>query len=127
VLCADEKTSIQARRHRHSTQPPGPGQRLRVEHEYDRQGAWAYLAAWDVRRAQLFALRTGLRPSTPEPVEQPSSCIVVHTPVHASWLYQIEIYFSVLTRKALKPNEFSSLNEFKTRKPALPVPLLAGR
>jgi hypothetical protein len=34
---------------------------------------------------------------------------LVHGPVHASWLNQIEIYFSVLQRKALTPNDFPSL------------------
>ena len=29
--------------------------------------------------------------------------IVVHTPTHASWLNQVEIYFSILQRKALTP------------------------
>jgi transposase len=40
---------------------------------------------------------------------------VVHTPVHASWLNQIEIYFSVLQRKALTPNDFTSLTETRDR------------
>jgi DDE superfamily endonuclease len=31
---------------------------------------------------------------------------VVHTPVHASWLNQAEIYFSVVQRKLLTPNDF---------------------
>jgi len=35
------------------------------------------------------------------------NAILVHTPVHASWLNQVEIYFSVLQRKALTPNEFA--------------------
>ena len=34
--------------------------------------------------------------------------ILVHLPVHASWLNQIEIYFSVLQRKALSPDDFDS-------------------
>jgi transposase len=34
---------------------------------------------------------------------------VVHTPVHASWLNQIEIYFSIVQRKVLTPNQFASL------------------
>lgn len=33
---------------------------------------------------------------------------LVHLPVHASWLNQIEIYFSVLARKALTPDHFAS-------------------
>jgi hypothetical protein len=34
-------------------------------------------------------------------------------PVHASWLNQIEIYFSIVQRKALTPNDFQSLNELE--------------
>jgi len=36
-----------------------------VEHEYARGGAWAYLAAWDVRRAKVFGrfdVATGIVP-----------------------------------------------------------------
>ena len=36
--------------------------------------------------------------------------IVVHTPIHASWLNQAEIYFSVAQRKALQPNHFEDLD-----------------
>src|SRR5882672_2965838 len=50
VLCADEKTSIQARRRKHPSTPPQPGRPIRVEHEYARAGALAYIAAWDVHR-----------------------------------------------------------------------------
>ncbi len=35
--------------------------------------------------------------------------IVVHTPVHASWLNQAEIYFSVVQRKVVTPNNFADL------------------
>lgn len=38
---------------------------------------------------------------------------VVHTPVHASWLNQCEIYFSVVARKALTPNDFPDLNSLQ--------------
>lgn len=54
VLCADEKTSIQARVRTHPTQPARPGRAARLEHEYERGGALAYLVAWDVHRARLF-------------------------------------------------------------------------
>ena len=40
---------------------------------------------------------------------------MVHTPVHASWLNQIEIYFSVVQRKVLTPNDFASLGRLKDR------------
>ena len=36
--------------------------------------------------------------------------ILVHTPVHASWLNQAEIYFSVVQRKVLTPNDFPDLD-----------------
>ena len=35
--------------------------------------------------------------------------MLVHLPVHASWLNQVEIYFSVVQRKVLTPNDFPSL------------------
>ena len=41
--------------------------------------------------------------------------VPVHTPVHASWLNQVEIYFSVLQRKALTPNHFPSLTALEER------------
>lgn len=152
VLSADEKTSIQARLRCHPTQPPGPGTAMRVEHEYDRGGAWAYHAAWDVHRAKVFgacAPATGIAPfdrlvaqvMTQPPyrsatrvfwvVDNGSShrgeraitrlqaawptLVLVHTPVHASWLNQIEIYFSIIQRKVLTPNDFGSLAEVEDR------------
>jgi len=36
---------------------------------------------------------------------------IVHTPTYASWLNQIEIYFSIVQRKVLTPNDYSSLDE----------------
>jgi DDE superfamily endonuclease len=41
--------------------------------------------------------------------------IPVHTPVHASWLNQIEVYFSIVQRKVLTPNYFRSLAEVRDR------------
>ena len=35
--------------------------------------------------------------------------LLVHTPIHASWVNQIEIYFSIVQRKVLTPNDFDSL------------------
>jgi hypothetical protein len=40
---------------------------------------------------------------------------LVHVPVHASWLNQVEIYFSVIQRKVLTPNDFTSLAEVEER------------
>jgi hypothetical protein len=41
--------------------------------------------------------------------------VPVHLPIHASWLNQIEIYFSIVTRKVPTPNDFSSRLEVKER------------
>ncbi len=40
---------------------------------------------------------------------------LIHLPVHASWLNQIELYFSIVQRKALTPNDFTSLEELAER------------
>jgi hypothetical protein len=41
--------------------------------------------------------------------------ILVHLPKHASWLNQIEIYFSIVQRKVLTPNDSASLDEVADR------------
>ena len=41
--------------------------------------------------------------------------ILVHTPVHASWVNQAEIFFSVVQRKALSPNDFPDLDAVQQR------------
>jgi transposase len=152
VISADEKTSIQARCRCHPTLPPGVARTMKVEHEYQRGGALAYLAAWDVHQARLFGRcepSTGIQPfgrlvaqvMTVEPyasatrvfwiVDNGSShrgqasvdrlqgawpnLTLIHLPVHASWLNQIEIYFSVVQRKVLTPNDFLDLAEVEQR------------
>jgi transposase len=152
VVSADEKTSIQARCRCHPTLPPGAARAMRIEHEYDRGRALAYLAAWDVHQATLFGRcepATGIAPfgrlvaqvMTSQPyasakrvfwvVDNGSShrgrasvkrlegewrnLRLVHLPIHASWLNQIEIYFSVIQRKVLTPNDFTDLAEVERR------------
>jgi hypothetical protein len=55
--------------------------------------------------------------------------ILVHLPLHASWLNQIEIYFSIVQRKVLIPNDFADcaavahrLRAFEQRTNATPRP-----
>ena len=152
VISTDEKTSIQARARIHDPSRPAPGRSMRVEHEYQRMGAWAYLVAWDIRRAKVFGMcekKTGIasfmrlveQVMNQEPyrsarrvfwvMDNGSShrgapcaerlgkrwptIIPVHTPVHASWLNQVEVYFSIVERKALTPNDFKSLAELEDR------------
>ncbi len=152
VISSDEKTSIQARCRCHPTLPPGKARMLRVNHDYDRGGALAYLAAYDVGQARVFgrcAPSTGIEPfmalveqvMTQQPyasakrvfwiVDNGSShrgkaaidrlakrfpnAVMVHTPVHASWLNQVEIYFSVIQRKVVSPNDFTNLDQVQQR------------
>ena len=150
ILSTGEKTSIQARKRLHATLPPAAGRPMRVEHEYERAGAWAYFAAWDVRNARIHGRceeKTGIDPfmrlvdqvmrlkayrsarrvfwimdngsshrgdrSDQRLQARWPNIIPVHTPVHASWLNQVEIFFSIIQRKVLDPNDFSSLDELK--------------
>jgi transposase len=39
------------------------------------------------------------------------NAIMIHTPVHASWLNQIEIFFSIIQRKVVSPNDFAGLEQ----------------
>ena len=148
VVSADEKTSIQARARCHPTLPASPGRAAWVEHEYERRGALAYLAALDVHRARLFGCvdhTTGIQPFArlvdqvmrDEPyrsarrvfwvvdngsshrgaaavhrlADRHKNLVLVHLPIHASWLNQIEIYFSIVQRKVLTPNDFASTDD----------------
>ena len=152
VVCADEKTSIQARCRCHPTLPPGRARLMRIEHEYERGGALAYLAAYDVHRARVMGRcedTTKIVPfgrlveqvMTVEPYAsaqrvfwivdngsshrgQPSidrlqgewpTLRLIHLPVHASWLDQCEIYFSIVQRKVVNPNDFDDLDQIRDR------------
>ena len=146
IISVDAKPSIQARGRCHQTSPPGPGRPMRVEHEYQRNGALALLTALDVRTGTVPAATTpattGIAPfmtlmgqvmcaepyaSAPRVfviVDNGSdhrgkkaarrlraahpNAIMIHTPVHASWLNQIEIFFSIVQKKVVSPNDFAS-------------------
>ncbi|MFC9359873.1 hypothetical protein ACFTZB_25310 [Rhodococcus sp. NPDC057014] len=43
------------------------------------------------------------------------NAVMVHTPKHASWLNQVEIYFSIIQRKVLSPNDFEDLDAVERR------------
>jgi hypothetical protein len=43
------------------------------------------------------------------------NAVLLHTPNHASWLNQVEIYFSIVQRKVLMPNDFLSLHDVPQR------------
>lgn len=59
-------------------------------------------------------LKTG--PQRKQFLTDPSKRIVFHfTPTHASWLNQIEIWFSTLTRKVIRRGDFASLEDLETK------------
>ncbi|MFC9495026.1 transposase [Streptomyces sp. NPDC056982] len=43
------------------------------------------------------------------------NAVMVHTPVHASWLNQVEIYSSIVQRKVVSPNDFTDLAQVGNR------------
>lgn len=43
------------------------------------------------------------------------NAVLVHLPVHASWLNQVEIYFSILQRKAIATGDFQDLDDLAGR------------
>jgi len=43
------------------------------------------------------------------------TAVLVHLPIHASWLNQIEIYFSIVQRKVIKPANFADLSALEQR------------
>ena len=58
--------------------------------------------------------------------EQFPNAVMVHTPVHASWLNQVEVYFSIIRRKALSPNDFTDLDVVEHRLTRVRGPLQRG-
>lgn len=67
--------------------------------------------ALDIRTPCLLDRRQRLLAPRPEAVQrlQRRWPNLVHLPVHASWLNQIEIYFSIAQRKVLEPNDFQDI------------------
>lgn len=150
VICADEKTGIQARSRRRS--PPGPHTPNHVEHQYERHGTCSYQAALIVgtgevvghcvdsntranfeilveavmahpicRRAdRVFWITDNGSAHHPNTFiwwlkKQYTNVEGLHLPTGASWLNQMELYFSVLTRKALAGESFASVSALRDR------------
>jgi len=155
VVCADEKTSIQAREPEQATRPAQPGKPVLVAPRYHRRGFLHLFAALSVadgyKLGQTFeckcfadfqtflleslvpeAIRRGVHKvklildngttHAPKQLQPwldvqaqlnnwPFTIEVLWLPANASWLDQIEIWFSVLQRKLLQPNDFDSCDK----------------
>lgn len=133
--------------------PSGKDRTMRIEHEYERVGALAYLTACDVHRTKLFGrcepknsiesfgrlveqvageelyasadrvfwvVDNGSSHRGRTSVERLEGrwpyLKLVHLLTHASWLNQIEVYFSAVQRKVLTPNDFAGLSALAERR-----------
>jgi len=155
VVCADEKTSIQARQREQESRPAQAGKPLLVSPRYKRQGFLHLFAALSVADGQKYG-RTAERKRFVDFQSFLLECLIpealqrgVHTlklildngtthapkqlggwlqeqirlhnwplkievywlPTNASWLDQIEIWFSVLQRKLLQPNDLDTVTQ----------------
>ena len=152
VVCADEKTSIQAREAEQAPQPTQRNGLLRQSPRYSRRGALHLLAGLSVADGQAVGqcatrkrfvdfqafLQQVLVPEARRRGVQRVALVLDNGPTHApkqlecwlqeqaheqqwgltfqvywlptnaSWLDQMEIWFSVLQRKLLQPNHFTS-------------------
>jgi transposase len=157
VVCADEKTSIQAREAEQDPRPVIPKHPMHQSPRYMRRGALQLMAALSVadglvygqchprkrfvdfrcfletviiaeaqrRRARTVALildngSTHASKQLPQWVKELATrsegkltMQLYWLPPNASWLDQIEIWFSLLQRKLLQPKHFTSLNELE--------------
>jgi hypothetical protein len=157
VVCADEKTSIQARQPEQNTRPAQAAQPALLAARYKRQGAVQLFAGLSVAEGKVFgqcrakkcfvdfqafitetllpqALARGVKrvvlildngpTHAPKQLEKwlraelarrklSLSIKVQWLPVRASWLDQIEIWFSILQSKVLRPNDFENITVLK--------------
>jgi hypothetical protein len=88
VLCVDEKTGMQALSRARPLQRPGPGQHRRQEFEYKRHGTRCLFACFNVGTGKVLARCTKTR-------KRPGS-----------WLNQVELWFSILSRRVLRYGDF---------------------
>jgi len=146
VLCMDEKTGIQALGRKHPTKPARPGQAVRYEHEYIRNGTRKLLAIFNPHSGEVYGEVRESRKAEDllEFMEEVARMyprkqmhiiwdnLNIHfdgkdqrwkkfnqrhrnrfhfhyTPKHASWVNQIECWFSVLQRRVIRFNAFNSL------------------
>lgn len=151
VVSLDELTSIQPRTRTAVTRAALPGLvPVRLEHEYERKGAWNLFAAFDIETGQVIAqlhrrkrqketicLLEAIDADTPSTVntihlicdnvsihkgkltrkwlEAHPRFKMHHTPVHCSWMNQVEQWFSILRRKRLQAPNFADLQDLAVK------------
>ena len=151
IVSIDELTSIQPRTRTAATKPAKPDLvPVRLEHEYERKGAWNLFAAFDIQSGQVFAqthrrkrqieliaLLAEIDQQTPvmvKTIHVVADNVSIHkgkltqawlaahprfqmhyTPVHCSWMNQVEQWFSILRRKRLSAANFTNLDDLASK------------
>jgi hypothetical protein len=154
IVCADEKTSIQARKTSGATAPAIPGYPMHLGDRYQRRGAVQLFAGllvhtgetlarcsehkrfadfqeflrllfaslWCRRIRMLHLILDNGSTHAPQQLAPwihtlglPFAVHIHWLPVHASWLDQIEIVFSLLQKKVLTPNDFDTTSHVERR------------
>jgi transposase len=117
VLCSDEKTGMQILERKYPTKPARPGQ---IEKRVDNLNThWSLdVCQWTAERSGIpfnaQALQTGVQRR--KFLSDPGHKHVFHfTPIHGSWLNQVELFFSVLSRRFLKRGDFAGAATFEQR------------
>jgi transposase len=134
VWCVDEKTGIQAIERKKWQKR----RQTRMETDYQRHGTLNLFAAFHIRTGEVFAKPTmerkqkdvdefmkalakkngkkksyiiwdNLNTHGADKFKQLNQFEFVYTPKHASWINQVEIWFSILHRKAIKHVSFKNI------------------
>ena len=127
VLSVDEKTGIQAIERKHADRAPVPGRARRREYEYIRHGTQADLVAFMEQLAQVYPsgrvhiVWDNLNTHRVQAVWDDFNArhdhrFVFHfTPIHASWVNQIELMFGIYSRRVLRHASHCSIEELRAR------------
>jgi len=149
VLCADEKSQVQALERTQPMLPMGLGYVEGVTHNYLRHGTTTLFAALDVATGKVFTqckrrhrhqeflqFLRHLDSSVPQHLDihlildnyathkhervrrwlaTRPRYHVHYTPTYSSWLNQVEIWFNIITQKAIRRGSFRSVRDMVQR------------
>ncbi len=110
VLCVDEKSQIQALDRTQPMLPMGLGYVEGVTHDYVRHGTTTLFAALDVDN-----YATHKHPRVQRWLAAHPRYHVHYTPTYASWLNQVEIWFNLITQRAIRRGTFRSVKDLITK------------
>jgi len=145
VLCADEKSQVQALDRTQPMLPLGLGYVEGVTHDYKRHGTITLFAALDIasgqvltqckrrhRHQEFLQFLHHIDANVPEELDihlvvdnyvthkhskvrrwlaARPRCHIHYTPTYASWLNQVEIWFNIITQRAIRRGTFRSVND----------------